>query len=71
MGPRRSQGMENLDPNALFNRSHEPIVERLVRAIIIGCIKPPTAGFQKVHNAVDDAPVVNTQLAAYRLAKAV
>ena len=60
----RGQGIENLDPNALFGPSHEPIVERLVRAIIIGCINPPAAGFQNVHNAADDAPVVNTRLAA-------
>ena len=60
----RGQGMENLDPNALFSPSHEPIVERLVRAIIIGRINPTAAGFQNVHNAADDAPVVNTRLAA-------
>lgn len=55
--------MENVAPDAFRRPSYKAVVERLSRAINGCCIDPPTAALQRVHDATNDAPIIDPRLA--------
>ena len=56
--------MEDVDPHALLRPPDETIVERLAWAIDLRSIDPAAARLQHMHDAANDAQVINPWLAA-------
>ena len=60
----RSQGGERRLPHAFLTPAHEPVIQRLVRAVVDRCILPPAARPQNVYDTADHPPIVDPRHAA-------
>jgi hypothetical protein len=60
----RSQGGERRLPHAFLASAHEPVVQRLVRAVVDRCILLPAARPQNVYDTADHPPIVDPRHAA-------
>jgi hypothetical protein len=59
-----SQGAEDVLPDAALGPTHETVVKRLLGTIDVRAISPATAAFQRMDNAAENTPVIDSLLAA-------
>jgi len=60
----RSQGGERRLPHAFLTPAHEPVIQRLVRALVDRRVLPPAARFQDMDDTADHPSVIDPRHAA-------